>query len=79
VGFTVRTGDLAAAFAGGFAARAGLDVFAAGRADDERDGAGRAGLRRSVWALLVAVRAGLRAEVRDLVTRRDFAIGGNLV
>jgi len=34
----------------------------------------RAGRRRSAWALFFGARAGLRAEVRDLVTRRDLAI-----
>ena len=73
-GFTVRTAGLAAGFAAGLAARAVLVVLAADRVEAARDAAGRAGLRRSVWALFLVLRAGLRAEVRDLVTRRDLAM-----
>ncbi len=62
----------------GLAVVAGLDDLAAVRADEARDGADLTGRRRSVWALFFAMRAGLRAEVRGLVTRRDFAIGGIL-
>jgi hypothetical protein len=57
------------------ALRAGLVDLPAVRADDPRDG-DFTGRRRSVWALCFAMRAGLRAEVRGFVTRRDFAIGG---
>lgn len=71
-GLTVRTGGLTA-----FVARAGLDDLEAVRAD-AREGDDPEGRRRSVWALFFTVRAGLRAEVRDFVTRRDFAIGGIL-
>jgi len=47
-----------------------------GRADNRTPLAERAGLRRSVWARFLATSlAGLRAEVRDLVTRCDLAIG----
>jgi hypothetical protein len=69
---TVRIGGLIA-----FGARTGLDDFEAVRAE-AREGDVPEGRRRSVWALFFAVRAGLRAEVRDFVTRRDFAIGGIL-
>jgi hypothetical protein len=69
---TVRTGGLTA-----FGVRTGLDDLEAVRAE-VRDGDVPEGRRRSVWALFFAVRAGLRAEVRDLVTRRDFAICGIL-
>ena len=41
----------------------------------EERAAAPAGRRRSAALRFVAVRAGLRADVRDLVTRRDFAIG----
>lgn len=73
-GLTVRTAGLI-----GFGARIGrededLDAVRA----DAREGDAAAGRRRSVWARFFAVRAGLRAEVRDLVTRRDFAMGGIL-
>ena len=62
----------------GFATRAGaLTGFAAVRVEEPRDGADLTG-RRAVWAPFFAIRAGLRAEVRDFVTRRDFAIGGIL-
>jgi hypothetical protein len=62
-------------FATAFDGLAGLRDFA----EAVRDADGRAvvdllGRRRSVWARFFAVRAGLRAEVRDLVTRCDFAI-----
>jgi hypothetical protein len=42
-----------------------------------REAAGRAADltgRRGAWAFFLAARAGLRAEVRDLVTRRVLAI-----
>ena len=68
----VRTGGLTV-----FVARAGLDGLEAVRAD-AREGDGPVGRRRSVWAPFFAIRAGLRAGVRDFVTRRDFAIGGIL-
>jgi len=71
-GLTARTGGLTALAAR--TGRAGLDaVRAEGREDGDAEGR-----RRSVWALFFAIRAGLRAEVRDFVTRRDFAIGGIL-
>ena len=41
---------------------------------DGRDAGDLTARRRSVWARFFATGAGLRAEVRDLVTRRDFAI-----
>jgi hypothetical protein len=50
----------------GFAARTGRADLAAGR----EDGVGR----RPDWAGFLAVRAGLRVEVRDFATRRDFAM-----
>jgi len=49
--------------------------LAAVRVEELRDGADLAG-RRAVWARFFAIRAGLRAEVRGFVTRRDFAMGG---
>jgi hypothetical protein len=69
---TARTGGLTALAAR--TGRAGLDaVRAEGREDGDAEGR-----RRSVWALFFPIGAGLRAEVRDFVTRRDFAIGGIL-
>ena len=71
-GLTARTGGFT-----GFAARTGLPGLAAVRADARED-SDPEGRRRSVWALFFPIGAGLRAEVRDFVTRRDFAIGGIL-
>lgn len=69
-GLTVRTGLTV------FVARAGPDGLEAVRAEP-RAGDDPEGRRRSV-APFFAIRAGLRAGVRDFVTRRDFAIGGIL-
>src|SRR5260370_8781291 len=74
-GFATRTGALIGLI--GFAVRAGREDLPAVRADEPRAG-DLTGRRRSVWARSFAIRAGLRAEVRGLVTRRDFAIDGNL-
>ena len=63
-GFAARVGgltDFALTAAG-----ADLAAFAGVRADDTS--------RRSAGTRFFAVRAGLRADVRDLATRRDFAM-----
>jgi len=73
-GFVARTGAF-----DGFTGLEGFDDLVAVRTDEPRDGGRLAGRRRSAWALFFAIRAGLRAEIRGLVTRRGFAIGGILV
>jgi hypothetical protein len=71
-GFADLTGAAAAALGAG---RFGVAFRAAGRAGAAFfAGRGRADRLRSAVARLLAARAGLRAEVRDLVTRRDLAI-----
>ena len=69
-GATTAGAGLAATRTAGLAGRTG-----AVRVDDALAGAVvLTGRRRAAWALFFAGRAGLRAEVRGLDTRRDFAM-----
>ena len=75
-GAGAATGFAAAILAATFGADFGADFVdrAAVREADGRVLLLRTGRRRAAGALFFATRAGLRAEIRDLVTRRDLAI-----